>query len=186
MGLKLVTSRAAVMGNAKIPLTILTTGGTIEKTYDESEGSLENRETIVKNKILQKLRLPHTEINVSCLMSKDSLHMDHKDRELIRDAIKESSKTNDPIVVLHGTDTMDQTAKFCFQTYPEISVPVIFTGAMKPMGFDDSDATQNVTEAIFAARILSPGYYVTFHGKLFNVPNFKKNKDRGTFEEITL
>ncbi len=173
------------MGNSKKNLTILTTGGTIEKTYDESEGSLENRETIVKNKLLQKLRLPYTEMKVSCLMSKDSLHMDLKDRELIRDAIKEAAKTSAPIVVLHGTDTMDQTAKFCFQTYPEVAVPVVFTGAMKPMGFDDSDAAQNVTEAIFAAGILDAGYYVTFHGRLFNVPNFKKNKDRGTFEELT-
>jgi len=55
---------------------------------------------------------------------------------------------------------------------------------MKPLGFDDSDAAQNVIEAIFAARIMGPGYYVTFHGKLFTVPQLRKNKERGTFEEI--
>jgi L-asparaginase len=79
---------------------------------------------------------------------------------------------------------MDLTSRYCFDNYPAINVPVVFTGAMKPLGFDDSDATQNVIEAIFAARILAPGYYVTFHGKLFKVPNFRKNKQKGTFEEI--
>jgi L-asparaginase len=61
---------------------------------------------------------------------------------------------------------------------------VILTGAMKPLGFDDSDAKQNVVEAIYAARLVSAGYYISFHGRLFKVPNVRKNKQRGTFEEI--
>lgn len=171
------------MGNSKITLTILTTGGTIEKTYDESEGSLANRDTIVRNKIIQRLRLPYTDIQVKCLMNKDSLFMDDADRELICEEIKESSKSGNPIMVIHGTDTMDLTAKFCFDHFKDVPVPVVFTGAMKPLGFDDSDATQNVIEAVYAARIIKPGYYVSFHGRLFNVPNVRKNKERGTFEE---
>jgi len=172
------------MSNEVMPLSILTTGGTIEKIYDEFEGSLQNRETIVRNKILQKLRLPYTDISVKQIMSKDSLFMDDKDREYILGCIKETENSGRPIVILHGTDTLDITSRFCFENYPEIKVAVVFTGAMKPLGFDDSDATQNVIEAIFAARILSPGYYATFHGKLFKVPNLRKNKKLGTFEEI--
>lgn len=172
------------MSNEVMPLSILTTGGTIEKIYDEFEGSLQNRETIVRNKILQKLRLPYTDISVKQIMSKDSLFMDDKDREYILGCIKETENSGRPIVILHGTDTLDITSRFCLENYPEIKVAVVFTGAMKPLGFDDSDATQNVIEAIFAARILSPGYYATFHGKLFKVPNLRKNKKLGTFEEI--
>ena len=172
------------MGNQIMPLFILTTGGTIEKVYDEFEGSLENKDTIVKNKILQKLRLPYTEIQVKQIMSKDSLFMDDKDREFILETIKTYSKFGNPVVVLHGTDTLDKTAKYCFDNFKNISVPVVFTGAMKPLGFDDSDAAQNVIEAIFAARISNPGFYATFHGKLFKIPNVRKNKTKGTFEEI--
>ncbi len=145
---------------------------------------MENRETIIKNKILQRLRLPYTEISAKSIMSKDSLEMDEADRELICGEIQKHAASGAPIVVLHGTDTMDQTAAFCHQHYPRPSVPVVFTGAMKPMGFDDSDATQNVIEAIFAARIMGPGYYVTFHGQLFEVPRFRKNRQKGTFEAI--
>lgn len=172
------------MANEKLPLYILATGGTIEKIYDEFEGSLQNRDTIVKNKILQRLRLPYTEIMVKQIMSKDSLYMDDNDRDFILKSIQEHEQGGHPVVVLHGTDTMDITSKHCLEKHPKVSVPVVFTGAMKPLGFDDSDAAQNVIEAIFAARLLAPGYYVTFHGKLFNVPNVRKNKTRGTFEEI--
>jgi len=172
------------MANNILPLTLLTTGGTIEKIYDEYEGALQNKETIVRNKILEKLRLPYTDIQVHVIMSKDSLLMDDKDRSMILEFIKAHALKGFPIVVLHGTDTMEVTAKYCFESYPEISVPVIFTGAMKPLGFDDSDAPQNVIEAIFSTQLVKPGYYVTFHGKIFNVPNVRKNKQKRTFEEI--
>ncbi len=172
------------MANEIVSLCVLATGGTIEKIYDELEGSLQNRDTIVKNKILQKLRLPYTDISVKQIMSKDSLTMDDADRAFILSSLRTHESGGHPIVILHGTDTMDLTSKYCFDHYPQVTVPVVFTGAMKPLGFDDSDAAQNVIEAIFAARIMPPGYYVTFHGKLFRVPNFRKNKERGTFEEI--
>ena len=173
------------MANEILPITILTTGGTIEKIYDETDGSLQNRETIVKNKILEKLRHPYTSIDLKVLMSKDSLQMDDIDRASILESIKTYAQKKHPLVILHGTDTMDLTSRHCFEHYPDIEVPVVFTGAMKPLGFDDSDATQNVIEAIFAAKLMRPGYYVTFHGKLYQVPHFRKNKQRGTFEEST-
>lgn len=166
------------------PLTILTTGGTIEKIYDESEGTLQNRDTIIKNKILQKLRLPYTDIQVYSLISKDSLYMDEADRAFICQEIARHAGRGFPIVVLHGTDTMDLTASYCYEHLPAIAVPVVFTGAMKPMGFDDSDATQNVVEAIFAAHLMQPGYWVTFHGRLYAVPGFRKNRQKGTFEAV--
>lgn len=170
------------MSNEIRPLIIMTTGGTIEKIYDEEEGTLQNRETIIKNKILQRLRLPYLDIQVKSLMSKDSLHMVEADRAQICEQIRQASQAGHPIVVLHGTDTVDQTATYCHQHFSQPPVSVVFTGAMKPMGFDDSDATQNVVEAIFAAQVLAPGYYLTFHGKLFKAPNFKKNRQKGTFE----
>lgn len=161
---------------------IITTGGTIEKTYDEFDGSLENRGTSIKNRILSKLRLPYTNIHVSPLMSKDSLYMDESDRELIYKAIKKESEKDAPIVVLHGTDTMAISAQYCFERIKNLQIPVVFTGAMIPMGFEDTDATQNVTEALLAAKLLSPGFYISFHNQIFIVPHVQKNKEKRTFE----
>jgi len=165
-------------------INIITTGGTIEKTYDESDGTLGNKETFIKNKINEKLRLPYTEIIIHSLMAKDSLDMTSKDRELILNKIKELSKQMCPIVVIHGTDTMQESAEYVEANFENSQEVVIFTGAMKPLGFDDSDALQNVTEALYAAQIVSSGVYISFHNRLFDVPGARKNKSLGTFEQV--
>jgi L-asparaginase len=88
------------------------------------------------------------------------------------------------VLVLHGTDTMALSAEYCFDRLKDLNVPVVFTGAMRPMGFDDSDAQQNVTEALLALRLLSPGLYISFHNCILPVPQARKNKDKGYFELI--
>ena len=169
--------------NTPRDVLFITTGGTIEKTYDEFDGSLENRGTSIKNRILSKLRLPYTNIMVHPVLSKDSLYMDDKDRELICETIKNELVRKIPIVVLHGTDTMELSAKYCFERLKNISVAVVFTGAMIPMGFEDTDATQNVTEALLCSKLLAPGFYISFHNQIFKVPHVQKNKEKRTFED---
>lgn len=172
------------MDNSKTRVILITTGGTIDKTYDEGEGTLENRDSLIKQALVARLRLPYTELEVFSIMSKDSLYMTDEDRALICMYMKNQLNRNVPIVVLHGTDTMTHTAEYCFKSIGEVNVPIVFTGAMKPLGFSDSDAQQNLTEALLAAKLLKPGFYVSFHNRIFNVPNVKKNKDKRTFEEI--
>ncbi len=165
-------------------INIITTGGTIEKTYDEAEGTLFNRETVIKNRLNHRLRLPYTEIMIHSLMAKDSLDMTTEDRELICEKVCEYAQEGHPIVVLHGTDTMQQSAELVQKNLQKINVPVLFTGAMKPLGFEDSDALQNVTEALIAAQLVSPGVYISFHNRLYTIPGVRKNKQIGTFERF--
>jgi L-asparaginase len=172
------------MSNPMRKITILTTGGTIEKTYDETSGSLKNRETVIRNRIVENLRLPYVKIEVKALMSKDSLDMDEQDRGIILKAIERFMDYGNPIVVLHGTDTMQQSAELIQANIKTPTVPIIFTGAMKPLGFIDSDAIQNVTEAMFATGIVRPGVYISFHNRLFSVPGVRKNLDLRTFERF--
>jgi L-asparaginase len=179
---KKMTINDAIFKNEWTRINIITTGGTIEKTYDELEGTLYNRETVIKNRINQRLRLPYTEIVIHSLMAMDSLEMAKEDRETICSKICELAEDGHPIVVLHGTDTMQETAEVVQKNLKSINVPVIFTGAMKPLGFEDSDALQNVTESLFAAQIVSPGIYISFHNRLFPIPGARKNKVIGTFE----
>lgn len=170
--------------NQKTVLRFLTTGGTIEKTYDEREGTLENRESAVREWILGGLRLPYLEVQVRYVMSKDSLHMALSDRQFICDVIREEMLQVRPIIVLHGTDTVDQTMLHCFRSIEEFKVPVIFTGAMRPLELVDSDARQNVIEAMSASQLLPPGLYLSFHGRLFSGPWVRKNRVLKTFEAI--
>ena len=172
------------MKNEIIPISLITTGGTIEKKYDESEGTLVNKESLVQNTILNILRLPYTRVFLRSLLSKDSLQFTDEDRALLLSAIEDELSKKRRVLVLHGTDTMALSAKYCFENLKNISLPVVFTGAMKPIGFLDSDATQNVVEGLLAVKILPPGIYISFHNKIFNVPKVSKNKVKGTFEEI--
>ncbi|MBC97246.1 MAG: asparaginase [Halobacteriovoraceae bacterium] len=168
-------------------IIVMTTGGTIEKTYDEFDGSLANRESSIRQKILSKLRLPYTKLNVFSLMAKDSLHMTDYDRVLIAKTIEGHLYKKLPIVILHGTDTMAKTANVVHEKLKdnsELVAPIVFTGAMKPMGFEDSDSNQNVTEALLAAKILKPGVYISFHNRVFELPNVRKNKEKRTFESF--
>ncbi len=169
--------------NTKQKIILITTGGTIEKTYDESNGSLTNRESIIQKHILSKLRLPYTEVHLFNIINKDSLNFTDYDRTLLAKTISLQMEKGCPIVILHGTDTMARSAEFCLKNIANISVPVVFTGAMKPMEITDSDAAQNVTEALVASKVLESGIYISFHGKVFNVPGVRKNPIARTFEE---
>lgn len=171
-------------GSEKHPVTILSTGGTIEKSYDERDGSLANRQSQLKDRILTRLRLPYRDIHLKVIMNKDSLDLTDSDRQFILQNIQAEMSADHPIVVLHGTDTMDQTLRHCHQHETNPTVPVIFTGAMRPFGFEDSDAQQNLVEALAFSLLTKPGFYLSFHGRLFAAPGVRKNKDSGTFEAL--
>mgnify|MGYP006282158495 CR=1 FL=1 len=167
----------------KRTINIITTGGTIEKSYDEVEGTLSNRGSHLRE-MLKRLRLPYVHVHHQDLLWKDSLEMTDFDREMIYLAVKNFLGKNDPILILHGTDTMEVTAQYLYDRLMPVPSPIIFTGAMKPFGFEDSDALQNFTEALFATGLVEPGIYIAMHGALHDMPGVHKNRERGTFEKI--
>jgi len=167
----------------KRKIIIITTGGTIEKTYDEIEGTLSNRGSSLRQ-MIKRLRLPYTEIQHQDLLWKDSLEMTDHDRQMILLAVQNFLPQQLPILILHGTDTMEITAKYLYDELSPVSTPIILTGAMKPFGFEDSDALQNFTEALYAATLAGPGIYISMHNKLWEMPGVRKNRKLGTFEKI--
>jgi|TARA_R110000782_G_scaffold218632_2_gene306019 L-asparaginase len=168
-------------------ITLISTGGTIEKTYDEHSGSLENRSSVVQG-MLSLLRLEDTVVNTLQLMHKDSLHLTDADRERIVGAVElivgppTAPADSEGLVILHGTDTLCQTGLILHERLAEwLRVPVILTGAMRPFEMKRSDALQNLTEAIFATGVLAPGVWVVAHGKALRFPGPMKDRERGTF-----
>jgi L-asparaginase len=119
-------------------------------------------------------------------MNKDSLEMTDEDRASIVAEVAKLLPYRCPIVITHGTDTMVESGMKIERTFPNLSVPVILTGAMKPLGFDSSDGLQNLTESLFAARILGAGVHVVFHGQVFPVAQARKDKAKGTFVRTQL
>ncbi len=163
-------------------VTIITTGGTIEKTYDERTGELENRRSII-GRMLRRVRLSECEVEIVELMSKDSLLMTEEDRGRILGAVERANTEQGAsgVVVLHGTDTLSETGELLHERLSPARVPIALTGAFRPFEMRLSDALQNLTEAIFAAGVLGPGVYCVMHGRALTFPGVVKDRDAGTF-----
>ena len=161
-------------------ITILTTGGTIEKTYNERDGSLRNYHTILPE-ILAGLRLPDLDVSYEQVVFKDSLEMTEHDRQRILRAAQQALPISDAIIILHGTDTMAETGELLNQELVDLQIPIILTGAMRPYKFRDTDALQNVTESLLAARLVSPGVYVVMHNQVLRFPGVVKDRENLTF-----
>ena len=161
-------------------LTILTTGGTIDKTYDEFQGSLRNQYTVL-DVILDSLRIPDLFVRHLDVMHKDSLDMTDEDRKVIAKAVRDVVKSSDAVIILHGTDTLEETGDLLCREGGDLEIPVILTGAMRPYEFRDTDAVQNVTEALLASRLLEGGVYVVMHNRVLRFPGVVKDRDARTF-----
>jgi len=159
---------------------LISTGGTIEKVYSEQSGVVENRAAKLE-RYLRMLRLPDAEIHAIHLMNKDSLEMTHEDRAEVRDRVAVLLAEGAPIVISHGTDTMVETGRYLEESFADLKVPVVLTGAMTPLGFEGSDGLQNLTESLLAARLVAPGVYIVMHGQVFPVAHARKDKDKATF-----
>lgn len=158
---------------------IVTTGGTIEKIYSEQTGQVENL-TAKIDRYLRLLRMPDTQIEVTPLMNKDSLEMTEEDRELVLSVVRDKV-ADAPVVITHGTDTMVETGRLLKQRLPHLHYPIVLTGAMTPLGFERSDGLQNLTESLFAARVLSPGVWIVMHGQVFDVDRARKDREHARF-----
>jgi L-asparaginase len=163
-----------------LKINVITTGGTIEKIYSEQTSAVEN----VNNKIdryLRRLRLPDCDVSVTPLMNKDSLEMTDADRSAILQLIEQILTERSTIVITHGTDTMVQTGLYLQEALPELKVPIVLTGAMTPLGFEESDGLQNLTESLFAVRVLGPGIYVVMHNQAFPINHVRKDRATSRF-----
>lgn len=169
------------MKNSKmLKISVITTGGTIEKVYSEQTSTVENLDNQI-DRYLSRLRLPDCEVRVVPLMNKDSLEMTDADRIAVLELVKQMLSESAALVITHGTDTMVQTGLYLKQALPELKVPIVLTGAMTPIGFEGSDGLQNLTESLFAVRLLGPGVYVVMHNQAFPIDRVRKDRETSRF-----
>jgi len=164
----------------KTRITFITTGGTISKTFDEHDGSLRNDRPVIEA-ILARLRLPDLEVSYRHVLSKDSLELTDADRRLIVETVRKELPLSDGMLIAHGTDTLAVTGELLVREIPSPRIPIVLTGAMRPYEFRDTDAPQNVTEALLACRLAAPGIYVAMHNRLLRFPGVVKDRESLTF-----
>jgi L-asparaginase len=158
-------------------IALFITGGTFDKEYNELNGELFFKKTHVKD----MLRIGRSLVpaRIETLMMKDSLLMDDADRALIASACMAAKAVR--IVITHGTDTMEETARYLATRVA--AKTVILTGAMVPYKFGSSDGLFNLGSALAYAQVLPAGVYVVMNGRYFEWDNVRKNRKAGFFEE---
>jgi len=166
------------MGKKRI--CIISTGGTIEKTYDELDGILSNRVSVLD---VMLAGLVHSEVEFARvpLMNKDSRDMSDADHSLIARTAGTMAESFDGIIVVHGTDTLTLTGDRMVNLLGTPRVPIVLTGAMRPYELRSTDAVQNLTEALLGVQILAPGVYVVMHSTALRFPGIVKDYEHGRF-----
>lgn len=161
-------------------IALISTGGTIEKTYDEFSGVLANQVSVL-DVMLASLELRGVTIQRIALMNKDSLEMSAADHTLIAETAARLAREADGVVVVHGTDRLAISGERVVELVGTPATPVVFTGAMRPYELRATDALQNLTEALLAVQLVPPGVYVAMHDQVLQFPGVVKDRSRGTF-----
>ena len=158
-------------------IKVYTTGGTIDKVYFDKKSKYEVGEPTVEQ-ILSEAQV-NFDYECESLFKKDSLDMTDDDRRLLFDRILSDAHTY--VIVIHGTDTMIETAQKL------IGIPnkvIVLTGAIEPARSKVSDAPFNIGSAVIAVQVLPAGVYIAFNGRIYHPSKIRKNMELNRFEEI--
>jgi L-asparaginase len=156
------------------PIVVLTTGGTIDKTYFDALSKYQVGESVVQ-RLLEIGRVTYP-FRIVEAMRKDSLDITPEDREILRAKVAELPTTR--VVITHGTDTMTETARV-MAGIPDKTI--VFTGSLSPARFSESDATFNLGMAFATVQVAAPGVYIAMSGQVFRADKVRKDHAAGRF-----
>ncbi|MES2127732.1 MAG: asparaginase domain-containing protein [Pseudomonadota bacterium] len=159
-------------------LRIIATGGTFDKHYNELTGVLGFADSHLPE-VLARARLT-IPVQLEVLPLLDSLDMQDGDRARVLASCQAASEK--AIVIVHGTDTMPETAAVLGAA--NLGQAIVLTGAMIPYSIANSDALFNLGLACGVAQTLAPGVYVAMNGQVFAWDNVKKNRAVGVFQPL--
>ncbi len=156
-------------------ITILTTGGTIDKVYFDANSDFEIGDTLLPE-LLADANI-YDGYSMREVIRKDSLEMTAEDREFVARAAGQTSAER--ILITHGTDTMTQTAQALKGVKGKT---IVLFGAMQPARMRRSDAVFNLGFAWAAVSLLPEGVYIAMNGEVFEADAVRKNLKARRFE----
>jgi len=160
-------------------LLILNCGGTFNKRYNEIDGTLEVPcDSFAVEDILKSVEV---KFGIAGVIFKDSLDMNIEDRKMLASIIMESK--DDEFIIIHGTDTMSDTAEFLNEIFDDRKI--ILTGAMKPYEIDKVESSLNLGLAMgYIQACSNSGVYICMSGFISPFEKIIKNKQLGKFELV--
>ncbi len=152
---------------AKPSIAVIATGGTIASKRGEDGASTP---VLSGEDLLGFVPGLEAELRPVDLMAKDSASLTLSDMQRISDAVASGLKDSevDGIVVLHGTDAMEETA-LLVHLQRHIGKPVIFTGAQFTADHPQADGPENLATAIRLAcdpANADKGVLIVFGGRI--------------------
>lgn len=158
-------------------IQIFTTGGTFDKVYYDALSEFSIGEPMA-GPLLADAGVSFA-YQITSLLKKDSLEFTDADRELLARHVRDADAEH--ILIIHGTDTMTQSAS-ALGDIP--GKTVVLTGAMQPARMLHSDAPFNLGFAMGALQCLPAGIYIAMNGKIFSAGQVQKNRAAGRFESL--
>jgi L-asparaginase len=157
-------------------LTVITTGGTIDKVYFDAQSDYQIGAPQI-GAILSQLEVAF-EFEVVPVLRKDSLDLTDADRATIRAAVERQPHRR--LLITHGTDSMVDTARALAGITGKT---IVLTGALNPARFQGSDAVFNIGCAVGAVQTLGDGVWIAMNGRIWDPNRVRKNRAANRFEE---
>lgn len=161
-------------------ILIISTGGTFNKVYNPITGELEiDKKSLAVREMIDRWM---AKFKLTNIISKDSLDMNDRDRELLAQTIKEAKFKK--ILIIHGTDTITESAKVVASKIKDKMV--VFVGAMVPFSINPVEASLNFALGVgFLEANPKEGVYIAMHSIVREWNRIYKDKRAGLFRELS-
>ena len=155
---------------------IIGTGGTISCVKTENGLA----PGLSMSKLIKKLNIPSKiKVRSEQLFELDSTNMTPRHWEQLARHIRKRYDEFDGFVITHGTDTLAYAAAALSLLIQNSRKPIVLTGSMKPMSEENSDAPDNLRDAVrFAAKKRAFGVSVVFGGLMFHGWDVRKHSSK--------
>ena len=151
-------------------ILLIATGGTIASR--ETEHGL--RPALSADELRVAMGVKDAAVETLDLLSLDSTNIAPPHWEQIARCVADFRQAHDGIIISHGTDTMAYTAAALYYMLEHIDLPVVLTGAQRPLGTAGSDAEANLRLAARAALSGHAGVMIAFGGRIIHGNAAKK------------
>jgi L-asparaginase/Glu-tRNA(Gln) amidotransferase subunit D len=170
-----MNSKKVAIATSKTAVDIIYAGGTISALVSEEAYRMGGQEMDLIEEL--SLRVPSFDKKFS-IGNRDiaylglSENIEPKSWAHIEAKVQEAlDRDSQAILITHGTDSMEQTAKRLYKKFKNILVEngakIVMTGAKDDISMTKTDAWDNLEFALeCASSDLTPGVYVAFHHKL--------------------